>query len=618
MKPFKTLTELFLQATESRDTPACFLVKTAGRYQGISSRQALRAVAALADGLRRAGIRPGSRVALLSENRLEWALTDYAVLSLGAATVPLYPTLLEPDIEYILRDSGAEGIVASTRAQVGKVLNVWPSIPALRFVVAMDADDSGKPRVQSWQDAVRVEPGREEELIARLRETATQVRPEDVASVLYTSGTTGRPKGVVLTHRNIVSNVIASDGLFPLSKSDVGMSFLPLAHVYERMFDFYYLAIGVSIAYAESVNALADNLLEVRPTVMAVVPRVLEKVYANVLERLEKAAEWQKGLFAWAINVGRKHFRLVSEGRAPSWELRLARTLADRLVYSKIRAQMGGRLRFLVSGAAPLAPDLAEFFFAIGLPVYEGYGLTETSPVIAVNCPGAIRLGTVGRVIPGVEVRLSEEVERALGDTGREIWVRGPNVSPGYYHLEDENRLAFVDGWFRTGDLGALDENGFLTITGRKKNLFKTSGGKYVAPERLENLFQGHPYVAQLVALGEARKFVGALVVPKFGALEAYARQQGIPFASRGELVGNPVIQAFMQSQVDEACRWLAPHERILQIVLLAKEFTVESGELSATLKARRAIVEGNYRDQIEEMFQRRAPQPQEASAPAR
>ncbi len=614
-KEFSTLIELFLQATEGRDKPACFLTKSSGRYRGVTSRQALRIVAALAGWLDRAGIRPGSRVALLSENRLEWALTDYAILGLGAVTVPLYPTLLEPDVEYILRDSGAEGIVVSTRLQAEKVLKVRSSLPSLRFVVGMDGGDFGDASVQSWKDVVHAPQASGQDSEARLRETAGKVRPEDIASVLYTSGTTGRPKGVVLSHRNIVSNVVACRGLLPMSKTDVGMSFLPLSHIFERMFDFYYLAAGVSIAYAESLEKLPQNLLEVRPTVMAVVPRVLEKVHAKVLEKVGSAAAWQKQLFRWAISVGRQYFPYTNEGRKPPASLWLKRGVADRLVYSKIRAQMGGRLKFVVSGAAPLAPDLAEFFFAIGLPVYEGYGLTETSPVIAVNCPSAVRLGTVGRVVPGVEVKLGKEVAGELGAAGREILVRGPNVTPGYYHLEEENREAFSDGWFCTGDLGVMDPDGFLAIAGRMKNLFKTSGGKYVSPERLENLFQGHPYIAQVTVLGEARKFVGALIVPKVDALEPYATQHGISFASRAELVRNAAIETFMQAQVDEACRWLAPHERIRQIVLLAREFTIESGELSATLKVRRAVVERNYRDRIEEMFQRRAPESKATAA---
>ncbi len=611
MKDFKTLAELFLQATEREDRPACFLTKSSGRYQSVSSRQTLRQVAALAESLRRLGARRGSRVALLSENRLEWALADYAILGLGAVTVPLYPTLLEPDIEYILRDSGAEGIFVSTRAQLEKVMKVRASLPELRWVAAMEEGDFGDASVRPWKELVSAPAGSEPNAEALLREAASQIRPEDMASLLYTSGTTGQPKGVVLTHGNIASNVLACRGLLPMSESDLGMSFLPLAHIYERMFDFYYLAASVTIAYAESLEKLPQNLLEARPTVMAVVPRVLEKIHAKVLEKVANASAPQKRLFDWAMGVGEEYVPYALERRPPPLRLRLARAIADRLVFSKIRAQMGGRLRFLVSGSAPLAPDLARFFFAIGLPVYEGYGLTETSPVIAVNCPDAVRVGTVGRVIPGVEVRLVEEATGESEGAGREILVRGPNVTPGYYHLDAENQEAFSDGWFHTGDLGRLDADGFLAITGRKKNLFKTSGGKYVAPERLENLFQNHSYVAQLLVIGEGRKFVGALIVPKFQALEAYARRQGIVFASRQELVRHADIQAFMQSQVDEACRQLAPHERIRQIVLLPREFSIEAGELSATLKIRRAVVERHYRNEIEEMFQRHAPEPQ-------
>jgi long-chain acyl-CoA synthetase len=292
----------------------------------------------------------------------------------------------------------------------------------------------------------------------------------------------------------------------------------------------------------------------------------------------------------------------------------LKQALADRLICSKVREQLGGRVHTLISGAAPLSKDLAEFFYALGLPVYEGYGLTETSPVIAVNCLGHTKLGTVGRVIPGVEVKLGDELIDSKGATGREILVRGPSVTPGYFHLEEENRAAFVDGWFRTGDLGSFDSDGYLRITGRKKNLFKTSGGQYVPPEKIENLFQGHPYVYQISVLGDGRKFVGALIVPDFARLEAYARSHGISFQNRQELVVNPAIQAFIRHQVDETTRWLAPYEKVRRFVLLPQEFTIASGELSVTLKVKRRVVEENYRAQIEEMFSRHAPQAQNHS----
>ncbi len=605
----KTLAQMFLEATEKHAKPDCFLYKSEGRYHPVSSAEALRSVAALARGLDGLGVRRGERVALLSENRLEWALTDYAILGLGAVTVPLYPTLLEPDIEHILRDSGARGIAVSSSEHLQKVLNVREKLPGLEFVLLFDGEAQAESGAQLWKDFVRTELAREPDPVPFLREKVAQGRSEEVASILYTSGTTGVPKGVILTHANIMSNVDATHERFLWNTADVAMSFLPLSHIFERMVDFFCLSLGVSIGYAETIDALPKNLLELRPTVMAVVPRVLERVHERVMEKVRTAPPSRRRLFHWAIETGKAFFRLTSEGRKPPAGLKLKHRLADRLVFSKIRAQMGGRLRAILCGSAPLARELVEFYFAIGLPIYEGYGLTETSPVLTVNWPGGLRLGTVGQVVKGVEVRLGDVFEDGEGRSGREILARGPNVTPGYYHLEEENRQAFTDGWFHTGDLGSLDADGYLAITGRKKNLFKTSGGKYVSPERLENLFQGHPYVAQVLVIGESRKFVGALIVPNFPALESHARECGVTCASRGELVRHQTVHDFMQQQVDEACKWLPPHERVRQIVLLAREFSIPAGELSATLKIKRKVVEERYRDLIEEMFQRRPPE---------
>jgi long-chain acyl-CoA synthetase len=605
----RTLARLFIEATEQRGKPDCFLRKLDGRYQPVSSQDALRMAAAVARALDRMGIRRGDRVALLSENRLEWALTDYAILGLGAVTVPLYPTLLEPDIEHILRDSASRGIIVSSQEHLQKVLGVKPRLADLGFILVLDGDGRASPAAELWSNCLQEELAREPDPVSFYLEKAGKGRDQDIASILYTSGTTGTPKGVVLTHANIVSNLDACRDRFVWDMTDIAMSFLPLSHIFERMLDFYCLHRGVSIAYAENLESLPQNLQEVRPTVMAVVPRVLEKVHGKVSEKVRAAPPARQKLFRWAIDVGKSCFRLKVEGHAPSLAMRAKHWLAEHLVFSKIRGQMGGRLKLVISGAAPLSRELAEFFFAIGLPVYEGYGLTETSPVISVNWPGGFKLGTVGQVVPGVEVRLGEEFDDVEGKSGQEILVRGPNVMSGYYRLDDENRQAFDGGWFRTGDLGALDADGYLSITGRRKNLFKTSGGKYVSPERLENLFQGHRYVAQLTVIGEARKFVGALVVPNFPALEAYGREHGVRFESRGDLVREKMICDFMQQQMDEACQCLPPHERIRQIVLLAREFTIGAGELSATLKIKRRVVEDRYQDLIEEMFQRRAPE---------
>ncbi len=601
---FKTLNELFLKSVENRPKPDAFLSKSDGRYRSLSSQEALRKVAALAAGLERLDIRRGDRVAILAENRLEWALTDYAVLGVGAILVPIYPTLLEPDIEYILRDSGSKGIVVSTEVQLKKVTNIRPD---LSFILTLDNLHSGGSVVQSWHRIIRDELQRATDLIESFREKALETRPEETASILYTSGTMGKSKGVILTHANIVSNIQASQGLFPLVRNDVALSFLPLSHIFERMLDYQYLWQGVSIAYAESFEALPQNLREVRPTVFAVVPRVLEKIHEKVMETVRRASRAQQNLFRWAVRVGRQYFPYRLEQRAPPFGLRLKHAIADALVCSRVRARLGGRVAVLISGAAPLSRELTEFFYAMGLPVYEGYGLTETSPVIAVNYPGCLKLGTVGRVIPGVAVKLDDPVVDEEGGAGREIMVRGPNVTPGYYHLEEENRGAFQDGWFCTGDLGTLDADGFLTITGRKKNLFKTSGGKYVSPEKIENLFQGHPYISQIMVLGNARRFVAALLVPVFDRLETCARSRGIKFENREELVANPQVQSLLQQRVDEVTRGLAPHEKIRQIAVLSKEFTIDSGELSATQKIKRRVVEDHYRDVIEEVYLRRA-----------
>lgn len=605
---FGTLTELFLKAVERHNKPDSFLHKVKGRYLPLSSREALEWVAAFADVLERLGIQAGDRVAILSENCLEWALTDYAVLGLDAITVPIYPTFFAHDVEWILRDSASKAIVVSTEEQLGKVLKVRPGLPELKLIVAIDPPARAVSDVLVWNEAVASTLRSGTSTVDAFRARALQVKPEDTASILYTSGTMGRPKGVVLTHSNIVSNILASLDFFPLSRHDVGISFLPLSHIYERMLDYTSLWRGVSVAYSERHEELPRDLREVRPTVFPVVPRVLEKIHDRVMEVVHQASPGRQKLFSWAVEVGKRYSPYRLEGRTPPLALRAQHALADRLVFSKVRAQLGGRVRLILSGAAPLARELAEFFFAVGLPVYEGYGLTETSPVITVNRPGAVKLGTVGRAIPGVEIKLGEEVAVEDQTVGSEILVRGPNVTPGYYHLEEENRAAFVDGWFKTGDLGRIDADGFLTITGRKKNLFKTSGGKYVAPDRLESLFQGHPYVFQIVVIGEGRKFVGALVVPHFDRLEAWAQTRRLTFPSREELVANPEVLEFLQQQVDQATSGLPPHEKIRQIVLLPREFTTDSGELSATLKIKRRVVEERYRDQIEEMFRRHAP----------
>jgi long-chain acyl-CoA synthetase len=477
----------------------------------------------------------------------------------------------------------------------------------LKFVLAMDCANLKGTGADCWEGSVALEMGLAINAVESFTTKALAAQAEDIATILYTSGTMGGPKGVILTHANIVSNVLECARIFPLTRDDACISLLPLSHILERTLDFLCFWRGTSIAYAENLDSLPVNLREVKPTLMGVVPRVLEKIHDRVMDVVRTAPPVRQKIFYWALGVGKQAFPYRLKGQLLPLGLRLQHAIADRLIFSKVREQLGGRLTILASGAAPLAQELAEFFYAMGLPIYEGYGLSETSPVVAINSLGHTKLGTVGRVIGGVEVKFGEENLDPEGGAGREILVRGPNVSPGYYHLEEENRASFVDGWFHTGDLGAMDEEGYLRITGRKKNLFKTSGGKYVSPEKLENLFQSHPYIHQIVVLGAGRKFVGALVAPVFLRLEAHARKQGLTFGSREELVALAEIRSFMQQLVDETTRWLPPHERIRQIVLLPRDLTMGDGEVSPTLKVRRRVVEEKYRDDIEELFSRHA-----------
>ena len=465
---FRTLNELFLRAVDKNPKPAAFMTKTEGKYRGLSSQEALSKVAALAAGLDRRGVCRGDRVAILSENRVEWALTDYAVLGLGAILVPIYPTLLEPDIEYILQDSNSKGIICSNYSQMKKILNVRARLPELSFILMMDSVTDQAASVENWQSVIESAQKAAPAVEEMFRTRALEVRPEETASILYTSGTMGQPKGVILTHSNLVSNIHASFGLFPFGSDEIGMSFLPLCHVYERMLDYHYFWSGVSIAYAESIEALPQNLLEVRPTVMAVVPRILEKVHARVMDAVRQSSMTKQKLFQWAFNTGKRYFPYALEHRKPPMALRMEYALADRMIASKVRARLGGRIRELISGAAPLSRDLAEFFFAMGLPVYEGYGLTETSPVISVNYPGGTKLGTVGRVIPGVEVKLDAALTNPDGGGGREILVRGPNVTPGYYHLDEENRHAFQEGWLPVIWESSMRKDFSLSRGGRK------------------------------------------------------------------------------------------------------------------------------------------------------
>ncbi len=591
----RTLNDLFLLAVERfAAKPAALRYKQGGRWQSHSHAELRDRVLHASLGFRELGLAPGDRIAILSENRPEWAVVDYASLLMRAADVPLYPTLPPKHIEYILRDSGAAAICVSGAAQLAKIREIRPSLPALRSVIAFDRDVRG-PDVLPFADLVSC--GRKAlPRYAAWEAEAREVRPDDLATIIYTSGTTGDPKGVMLTHGNITSNVVSSLTAFTIDGQDETLSFLPLSHIFERMAGHYLmLYAGATIAYATSADTVAAEMAEVHPTVMTAVPRFYEKVFGRVLDSALSGSPVKRRLFLWARKSGETWGEYVLAKRPVPGGVALRRRLAERLVFRKLQQRTGGRIRFFISGGAPLNPEIAKFFHAAGLPILEGYGLTETSPVIAVNTFDNLKLGTVGRPIPGVEVKIADDGE---------ILTRGPHVMIGYYNKPDATRQAIDEGcWFHTGDIGLLDADGMLKITDRKKDLIVTAGGKNIAPQPIENMAKTGKFVLNAVMLGDKRKFPIMLVVPNLVNLKAWAAHKKLLAPDDATLLRLPEVEAKMDREVRKTLRDLAQYEVPKKLLLVPTDFTVEGGELTPTMKVKRRVVERRYADQIEKLY---------------
>lgn len=554
--------------------------KEGGRWKSLSWRESAARAQAVASFLRAQGLRSGDRIALLSENRPEWLLTDFAALSLGAATVPIYASLSPTEIQYILSDSGASWVAVSSRALFEKLVPVQKSLPALRGILAFEtavlADRQAvSVPVHAFSEALKAAGPAEE----------VSVDPDSLASIIYTSGTTGAPKGVLLTHANFAENARMAKEAFKMDESETHLSFLPLSHVFERTCGHYLMVmIGATISYAENMDTVPQNIRETRPTFLLGVPRFYEKVQARVLEAVAKASPIKKGLFTWARELGRK--RRLGE---PLGVLNtLLSPLAGALVYKKFKKGLGGRLRFGVSGGAALAKEIAEFFCDLGVMIYEGYGLTETAPVIAANREGKWRFGSVGVAFPGVEIRIGADGE---------ILTRSACVMKGYWNRPVETASALEGGWFHTGDLGRLDAEGFLFITGRKKELIVTSGGKKVVPAAVEEAIQRDPLILRCVLFGEGRRFITALIVPRREALIEAARAEKVAFDDYPSLLKNRRIYEILDARIQEAQKELAPYERIKYFALLEQDFTQATGELTPTLKIKRELVQERYKD---------------------
>jgi len=589
-----TLNQLFFDAVTKFNRPDALQVKTGGAYKPISHKEVAERVRHAARGLSYLGVRRGDRVAILSENRPEWAIADFACLTAGMTDVPIYPTLPSDQIAYILKDSGTSAIFVSNKEQAEKIRQIRSSLPALKSVIGFD-DIPGLTNLSIAELEKHGTQGENRDTIRTYQEDALTTKPDDLATIIYTSGTTGEPKGVMLTHDNIFSNVAAARTKIPFEGDDTALSFLPLSHIFERMGGHYLMfATGTSIAYAESIDTVPVNLGEVKPTIVLSVPRLYEKMYARILETALTGGFLKKKIFFWARGVAERWANEKLAGREPGGLLARQYAIAQKLVFSKLKARTGGRLRYFVSGGAPLSPEINKFFYAAGLVILEGYGLTETSPVICVNTPENFRIGTVGKPIDGVEIKIALDGE---------ILTRGPHVMKGYYNKPDATRESInPDGWFHTGDIGVLRDD-FLAITDRKKDIIVTAGGKNIAPQPLENKVKTNKYVAQAVMLGDKRKFPSMLIVPNFDQLEKWAMKRNIMWTDRAQLLRMPTIQAKMEKEVNKELEGAAHYEIPKKIGLLEHDFSIERGELTPTQKVKRRAIDKHYKELIDSLY---------------
>jgi long-chain acyl-CoA synthetase len=589
---YGTLPSRFLNAMDNLPNPRAQMVRRDGRWDSVSSQEFLRRVAGLSSAFVELGVKPGDRVGLFSANRPEWHTADFAINGAGAITVPVYFNESPDRMAYILKHCGAKVVFVAGKQQLEKLLSARSNLPELENIVVADASE-GVPTECLRYETLIASSGATDISSYRLR--ASQVLPGQLASLIYTSGTTGEPKGVMLTHTNFCSNVADVGHDFRLIPAeDIALSFLPLSHVYGRTLDYIYIFQGCPIGYVPSIEEVPQALLEVQPTVVAAVPRFFEKIYARLVEQGSKNAGLKRKIFDWAMRIANRSVRWKASGGHASLAVKLQWLLADQLVYKKVRAGLGGRLRLISSGGAPLSKELGEFFWALDVPIYQGYGLTETSPIVSSNYP-VNRVGSSGKPIANVQVRAAEDGE---------IQVKGPCIMQGYYKNPEATReVLTLDGWFSTGDIGFVDNDGYLYITDRKKDLIKTAGGKFVAPQPIENALKTSPYILNAMVVGDKRKFIAALIVPNPTTAAARLADEGLKFSSHSELAAHPRTHALIEDEIKRLTAHLAQYETIKRFALLPEDFTFDSGTLTFTLKLKRRVVEEKYRKVIESLY---------------
>ncbi|MFH1197847.1 MAG: long-chain fatty acid--CoA ligase [bacterium] len=599
LKDYKTIPEIFQYLTIdfAKENDRTILKNKEGdKYVDIPLSKLKEETETFAMGLASLGIKREDKVAIIAENRPEWVYADFAILSLGGIDVPLYPIVTSENIEFILNNSESIAIIVSNQYQLNKVLKIRDKCKYLKYIIVMnDMDVSGYPDAFTFKAIQSKGNTFRNERPNHLNDSIKLCHPDDLCTIIYTSGTTGEPKGVMLTHNNILSNVKAAHQIFQLDQNDTFLSFLPLCHIFERMAGYYTALSGGSvIAYAESIEKVSQNLVEIKPTIMTAVPRLFERMYSKIKKNVESQSEKKQKIFNWAIEVGRQYWEKKKSNNVLPITLTLKHKLADKLVYVKLREKTGGRLRFFISGGAALARELGQFFESVGILVIEGYGLTESSPVIAANRVNDYKFGTVGKTMPGVEIKIANDGE---------ILAYGPNIMQGYYKNKKETDATIKDGWLYTGDIGVFDAEGFLIITDRKKSLFKTSGGKYIAPTPIENMFLASKFIDQFVLIGDKRMFLTALIVPDVEAVKEFADAHRINYNNTDELLNMKQIYDLLEKEMGQIQKNLANYERVRKFALLDKPFTIETGEMTPSLKIKRKVVEERYQNLIEDMY---------------
>lgn len=596
---FSTIPEMYeaIAAKFAHTERPMLMHKVDKQYRNISYSEYRRNVELFAFGLASLGIGKDDKIAIISENRPEWIVADMAIVSLGAIDVPIYPTLTPKQIEFIFNDAKVKLAIVSNPTQLSKVTKIQADVKTLqRSIIMNEKGEADGTTILSFSKIYELGEEFEKTRPNLFRESIAKIKPDDLLTIIYTSGTTGNPKGVMLTHNNLVANIKASASIIPFSDEDVLLSFLPLCHSFERMGGYYTaMACGATVAYAESVETVRDNLLEVHPTIVTTVPRLFERIHSRMIKQVDNSSPLRQKIFYWAVGVGKEYVKARKSGSIPPM-LKWQHSLAAKLVFSKLSHRTGGRMRFFVSGGAALPRELGEFFEAVGIIIIEGYGLTETSPVLCANRLDDYKFGTVGKPIPGVEIKIA-------GDG--EILAKGPNIMKGYFNNPQATEEAIdKDGWFHTGDIGMFDAQGHLMITDRKKHLFVSSGGKNIAPQPIENLFLQSKYIDQFVLIGDGRMFLSALIVPEFEILKDYAHNVGISFSGDSELVLSSEIRKLYDTEIQKLQKDLPNYERVRRFELLPQALTVENGEITPTLKVKRKVVEQKFSTLIEKMYE--------------